>query len=283
MSAIKPARRSVVLTTFLLILFLLYSIAPAWFLIVSSTKNLGDLYGTYGLWFGHDFSLWQNTTDLLAYNDHIYLRWIGNSILYSTVGAAGSTVMSLAAGYGLAKFEFRGRGVLFAAIIGASLLPGALLAMPLYLLFAKIGLVGTVWSVLIPYWVNPFGVYLGRVYADSAVPKEIIEAARIDGAGEFRIFTRIALKLLTTGGITIFMLDFIGIWNNFFLPLFMLTGEKSFPVTLGLYAWNAQVLSASDMTPFVITGSLLSIIPLAIFMYSLQKYWRGGILLGSNR
>jgi len=79
----------------------------------------------------------------------------------------------------------------------------------------------------------------------------------------------------------VFMLDFIGIWNNFYLPLFMLNGEKTYPVTLGLYAWNAQVLSSSDMTPLVITGSLLSIIPLALFMFSLQKYWRSGILMGS--
>ncbi|AWS43603.1 carbohydrate ABC transporter permease [Streptosporangium sp. 'caverna'] len=275
-------RRSVTLTTLLLVLFLLYSIAPAWFLLVSATKSTGDMYGTFGLWFA-DFHLWDNLREVLTYKDGLFLRWTWNSIVYSGVGAAGATIISVAAGYGLAKFDFRGRGALFAATIGASLLPGALLALPLYLLFSKIGLVGSVWSVLIPYFVNPFGVYLGRVYADSAVPTALLEAARIDGAGELRIFTRIGLRLMTTGAVTIFMLDFIGIWNNFFLPLFMLTGEDTFPVTLGLYAWNAQVLSARDMTSLVITGSLLSIIPLALFMFSLQKYWRSGILMGSLR
>jgi multiple sugar transport system permease protein len=170
---------------------------------------------------------------------------------------------------------------LFAVTIGCSLLPGALLALPLYLLFSKIGLVGSIWSLLIPYWVNPFCVYLGRVYADSSVPDELLEAARLDGASETRIFGSISMRLMMTGAVTIFILDFIAIWNNFFLPLFMLSGQNSFPVVLGLYSWNEQVLQSQDMTNLVITGSLLSVIPLAVFMISLQRYWRSGILVGS--
>jgi multiple sugar transport system permease protein len=222
-----------------------------------------------------------NLREIWAYHDHLFVRWIGNSILYSGVGALGSTLISVAAGYGLAKFDFRGRGAIFGTIVGASLLPGTLLALPLYLLFAQIGLTNTVWSVLIPYFVNPFGVYLGKVYADSSVPAELLEAARIDGAGELRTFWSISLKLMTTGAITIFMLDFVGIWNNFFLPLFMLNGERSFPVTLGLFAWEKQSQSGINMNTLVLTGSLLSIIPLAVFMFALQKYWRSGVLVGS--
>lgn len=265
----------------LMALFLLYSLAPVWWLFVSSTKDLSDLYQTFGLWFAH-WNLGSNVKDTLSYDNHIFLRWVWNSILYSTLGAAGATLISVAAGYGLAKFRFRGRGVLFAITVGSSLLPGALLAMPLYLLFSGIGLVGTMWSVLIPYFINPFSVYLGRVYAEGSVPDELLEAARLDGAGEARIFARISLRLMTTGAVTIFILNFIAIWNNFFLPLFMLNGERSFPVILGLYNWNEQVLqSPTDMTNLVITGSLLSVIPLAVFMISLQRYWRSGILLGS--
>jgi multiple sugar transport system permease protein len=135
--------------------------------------------------------------------------------------------------------------------------------------------------VLIPYFINPFGVYLGKVYADTSVPTELMEAARIDGATETRIFFSIALRLMRTGGITIFMLDFVSIWNNFFLPLFMLNGERSFPVTLGLFSWVQQAQTSRDMNTLVLTGSLLSIIPLAVFMFALQKYWRSGILMGS--
>lgn len=273
-------RRPLWLPLLLMVLFLVYSIAPVWWLFVSSSKNLSDLYQTNGLWFAH-FNLGANISQTLDYNNHIFVRWVWNSILYSTLGAAGATVISVAAGYGLAKFRFRGRGALFAVTIGSSLLPGALLAMPLYLLFSKIGLVGSIWSLLIPYFVNPFCVYLGRVYADGSVPDELLEAARLDGAGEFRIFTQISWRLMATGAVTIFILDFIAIWNNFFLPLFMLGGERSFPVILGLYSWNEQVLQSQDMTNLVITGSLLSIIPLAVFMISLQRYWRSGVLLGS--
>ncbi|MEU6904148.1 carbohydrate ABC transporter permease [Streptomyces coeruleorubidus] len=277
---VRPTRGAVALTTGLLIVFLLYSLAPTWFLLVAATKNQTDLYSTFGLWFSANH-LAENLQAVFSYHDGVFVRWIGNSLLYSTLGAAGSTLISLAAGYGLAKYEFRGRGALFALVVGASLLPSTLLAFPLYLVFAEIGLTNTIWAVLIPYFINPFGVYLGKVYADSSVPTELMEAARIDGASELRIFASVALRLMRTGGITIFMLDFINIWNNFFLPLFMLNGERTFPVTLGLFSWQQQAQSARDMNTLVLTGSLLSIIPLAIFMFSLQKYWRSGILMGS--
>jgi multiple sugar transport system permease protein len=279
---VRVSRRSVVLTLALMTVFLLYSLLPVWWLLVSSTKNLSDLYNTFGLSFAR-WNLPENLDRTLSYHDHVFLRWVWNSVLYSGLGAAGATLVSVAAGYGLAKFRFAGRGALFAVTIGSSLLPGALLALPLYLLFSRIGLVGSIWSLLIPYFVNPFCVYLGRVYAESSIPDELLEAARIDGAGELRIFTSISLRLMTTGAVTIFMLDFIAIWNNFFLPLFMLNGERSFPVILGLYDWNRQVLQSQDMTNLVITGSLLSVIPLALFMISLQRYWRSGVLMGSLR
>ncbi|TQE14780.1 carbohydrate ABC transporter permease [Streptomyces ipomoeae] len=276
----RPTRRAMVLTTGLLVVFLVYSLAPTWFLIVSATKDQTDLYSTFGLWFSNNHVV-DNLEAISDYHDGVFFRWIGNSVLYSGLGAAGSTIVSLAAGYGLAKFDFRGRGAVFAVIVGASLLPSTLLAFPLYLVFAEMGITNTIWSVLIPYFINPFGVYLGKVYADSSVPTELMEAARIDGASEVRVFFSIALRLMRTGGITIFMLDFINIWNNFFLPLFMLNGERTFPVTLGLYSWLQQAQTARDMNTLVLTGSLLSIIPLAIFMFALQKYWRSGILMGS--
>ncbi|MEU0811627.1 carbohydrate ABC transporter permease [Streptomyces sp. NPDC005970] len=277
---VRPTRRAVVLTTGLLVLFLIYSLAPTWFLIVSATKSQTDLYSTFGLWFSSNH-LGDNLQDIWTYHDGVFARWVGNSVLYSSLGAAGSTLVSLAAGYGLSKFEFRGRGALFATIVGASLLPSTLLAFPLYLVFSEIGLTNSIWSLLIPYFINPFGVYLGKVYADSSVPTELMEAARLDGAGDLRVFWSVALPLMRTGGITIFMLDFIGIWNNFFLPLFMLNGERTFPVTLGLYSWLQQAQTARDMNTLVLTGSLLSIVPLAIFMFTLQRYWRSGILMGS--
>lgn len=225
---VRPTRRAVALTTGLLIVFLLYSLAPTWFLLVASTKNQTDLYSTFGLWFSSNH-LADNFQAIWDYHDGVFGRWIFNSVLYSTVGAAGSTLISLAAGYGLAKFDFRGRGPLFGVIVGASLLPSTLLAFPLYLVFAEIGLTNTIWAVLIPYFINPFGVYLGKVYADTSVPTELMEAARIDGASETRIFFSVALRLMRTGGITIFMLDFVNIWNNFFLPCSCSTASAPSP------------------------------------------------------
>nr|WP_243876612.1 carbohydrate ABC transporter permease [Streptomyces sp. 846.5] len=279
-AAVRASRRSVGVTLALMVVFLVYSTAPVWWLMVSSTKSLADLYGTFGLSFAH-WNLGDNLSRTFGYDHHIFLRWLLNSVLYAAVGSFGATLVSVAAGYGLAKFRFPGRGAMFAVTVGSSLLPSALLALPLYLLFSKIGLVGSVWSLFIPYFINPFCVYLARVYAEGSIPDELLEAARIDGAGELRIFRSISLKLMTTGAVTIFMLDFIAIWNNFFLPLFMLNGEKTYPVTLGLYEWNLGVLQSQDMTSLVITGSLVSVVPLAVFIISMQRFWRSGILVGS--
>ncbi|MDX6314333.1 MAG: multiple sugar transport system permease protein, partial [Streptomyces sp.] len=129
---VRVSRRSVVLTLALMTVFLLYSLLPVWWLLVSSTKNLSDLYNTFGFSFAR-WNLPENLDRTLSYHDHVFLRWVWNSVLYSGLGAAGATLVSVAAGYGLAKFRFAGRGALFAVTIGSSLLPGALLALPLYL------------------------------------------------------------------------------------------------------------------------------------------------------
>ena len=115
------------------------------------------------------------------------------------------------------------------------------------------------------------------------VDPQLYDAARVDGASEVQTFLRVALPLAKPVVALVFFFSFVADWNNFFLPLFMLNGEKSFPVILGLYDWNLQVTQSQDMTNLVITGSLLSIVPLALFVVSLQRYWRNGVLVGSSR
>ncbi|MFD5316356.1 carbohydrate ABC transporter permease [Streptomyces sp. NPDC127098] len=259
----------------------LYSVAPVWWLVVSATKDQRDLLYTNGLWFG-DFNLFRNIEQVFTYNDGIYLRWLLNSLMYASVGGLVSTLVALAAGYSLSRFQFPGRGLLLGAVIGSFLIPYAMLTMPLYLLFSRIGLVDTVWAVLIPSFISPFAVYLAKVYTDGAVPEEIIEAARIDGAGELRIFFQIVVRLMSTGGATVFLLSFVQVWNQFFLPLTMLRGEEKWSLNLGLYFWNSKRDEAGvDLTALVLTGALLSVIPLVVFMVSMQRYWRTGVTLGA--
>ncbi|MER7503970.1 carbohydrate ABC transporter permease [Nonomuraea pusilla] len=257
-----------------------YFLLPVWWLIVSATKSKGDLFGTKGFWFGSELHLTDNVAKVFTHSGGAFPRWVLNSLLYSAGGAVAATLIAAMAGYSLAKYPFRGREGLFAVIIGAVLIPPPLLALPLYLLASATGVVNTYWSVLIPSIVTPFGVYLARVYATSSVPDELIDAARIDGAGDMRIFFTVALRLMSPALVTIFLFQFVGIWNNFFLPLMMLADDKLWPLTLGLYFWNSQ-LRDQPWYDLVVTGSLISVIPLVIAFIVLQRYWRSGLSAGS--
>ena len=264
-----------------LVLFALYSIGPAWWLVVSSTKTKEDLYTTDAMWFAN-FSLFDNLSSLFTYQDGIFGRWMWNSTLYAFAGSIGHTLVSLAAGYGLAMYSFRGKGTTMGFIIGSFLIPGALLTIPSYLLFVQMGLYDTIWAMIIPAFFSPFAVYLAKIYAEGAVPSELLEAARIDGAGEYRIFFQIAFRLMTTAGATIFLLHFVGSWNAFFGPMVFLRGADKWPVMLGLYSWLQRGTDSTvDLTGLVITGSLVATIPMVILMIAMQRYWRSGVAMGS--
>lgn len=269
-------------------LAVVYSAGPIWWLIVASTKGQSDLYAAKGfesLWFA-DFNLWNNLQQIFVYDDGYYLRWMLNTVFYAGVGSFVAMIISLAAGYGLARYEFWGKKAVFGAVVASFLLPSALLTIPLYLQFSSWGLVGSPWAVLIPSFISPFSVYLAKVYIEGAIPTELLEAARIDGAGELRIFFQVVMRLMTTGAATIFLLAFVGNWNAFFTPLTMLgaSGKENWPLALGLYAWSGKRTLAGetiDGTSMLILGSLLAIIPLAIFMIAMQRYWKTGVTLGA--
>jgi len=265
----------------LLFLFTIYFLVPYFWLIVSSTKNAGDLFGTFGLWFAPNFNLFSNLQQLFTYQDGIFVSWLLNTLLYAGVGAAVGTWLSSMAGYALAKYVFRGRNLLFSLVLGALLIPTTALALPLYLMFSAVGLTNTYWAVLLPSLVSPFGVYLSRIYAAAGVPDELLEAARVDGANEFQTYT-IALHLMIPALVTIFLFQFVAIWNNYFLPLVMLSDEKLFPVTVGLETWNVTTAGSSKfLYGLIITGALISTIPLLAGCVVLQRFWRGGLGAGS--
>jgi len=256
-----------------------YFLVPIWWLFVASTKDRSQFTTTNPLWFG-DFNLFENVVNLATYRDGVFFRWMLNSILYAGAGALLATLFSTMAGYAIAKYAFRGREAAFNIILGGVLVPATALALPLFLLFSQIGATNTFWSVFLPSLVSPFGVYLARIYASSSVPDEIIEAARIDGAGEVRTFFTVATRLMAPAMVTIFLFQFVSIWNNFFLPLIMLRDESLFPVTMGLYVWNTQVSQIPEIRAYVIVGALLSIIPLIIAFLGLQRFWRNGLGAG---
>jgi multiple sugar transport system permease protein len=275
-------RRSPLLTMFML-LYLVYTLVPLAWLIISATKTQDDLFSSPGLWFGDSFAFFSNIKDTLTYNDGIYLRWLGNTLLYVVVGAGGATLLATAAGYGLAKYRFPGRRAVFAVVIGAVAVPGTALAVPTFLMFSNMGLTNTVWAIIIPSLISPFGLYLMWVYAGEAVPQELLEAARIDGAGEVRIFFTVALRLLAPGVVTVLLFAVVSTWNNYFLPLIMLSEPKLYPLTVGLTQWSGQATGANAQPVYnlVITGSLLTIVPLVFFFIFLQRFWQSGLTAGS--
>ncbi|MFD4399489.1 carbohydrate ABC transporter permease [Kitasatospora sp. NPDC058478] len=266
-----------VLGTAVLFVLSAYFLLPAWWLLVASTKSSSDLFGSGGFWFS-TLHLGDNLHDLATANNGLYFRWLLNTVLYAGVGAAAATLLAAMAGYALTKYRFRGREAVFNTILAAVLVPAPLLALPVYLLLSKAHLVNTVWAVLLPSMVSPFGVYLSRIYAAASVPDEILEAARMDGAGEFRIFFTVVLRIFSPALVTIFLFQFTTIWNNFFLPLVTLSDQKLWPVNLGLYYWNGL----RDHTPYnlVVTGSLVSVVPLVVAFLLLQRFWRTDLTAG---
>jgi len=257
-----------------------YFVVPVYWLMVAATKSTADLTATNGLWFAH-FSLWRNLRDLFHYDGSLFSRWLLNSLIYAGLGALGGTLISAMAGYGLAKFRFPGREAVFALILGGVLIPATLLALPLFLLESKLGLTNTYWGVLLPSLISPFGVYLARVYATISVPDELLEAGRIEGAGEFRIFTSIVLRIMSPALVTIFLFQFVAIWNNFFLPLVVLNDRSLWPVTLGLYAWEGRAVLFPDVVRIVLAGSLVATVPLVVVFFSMQRYLRSGLSAGA--
>jgi multiple sugar transport system permease protein len=264
----------------LLALAAVYFLVPVYWLVLAATKDTTGLFGSNGFWFADPHPI-RYLRMVLAYDNGIYSRWILNSILYAGVGATAATLLSSAAGYALAKFSFPGREAVFNVVLAGVLIPATALALPLYLLFNKIGLTNSYAAVLIPCMVSPFGVYLCRIYATAAVPDGLLEAARIDGAGELSIFARIVLRVMTPALVTVFLFQFVGIWNNFFLPLVMLSDQKLYPVTLGLTSWHGYTDRAPILYQLTVGGALLSVIPLMILMVVLQRYWRSGLTQGS--
>jgi multiple sugar transport system permease protein len=267
----------------LMTVMLAYALLPLFWLVVNSAKTQRALFTTFGLWFGGKFALWDNIRQALTYDNGIFLTWLENTLLYVVAGAGGATILATLAGYGMAKYDFPGKRAVFAVVLGAVAVPGTALAVPTFLLFSRLHLTDTPWSVILPSMVSPFGLYLIWVYAQDAIPAELLEAARIDGAGEFRTFFTVSLRLLAPGMATVLLFTVVATWNNYFLPLIMLSNPRWYPLTVGLNDWNAQSITAGGQAIFnlVITGSLLTVIPIMAAFLFLQRYWQSGLAAGS--
>ncbi|MFI2549404.1 carbohydrate ABC transporter permease [Streptomyces rochei] len=272
-------RRTALVPTLTLALGALYCLLPVVWVVVAATKSGSELFSTFTFLPGTGFT--DNVGDLSAYRDGVYWRWMANSALYAGLGALLSTAVSAVSGYALATYRFRGREALFNVLLAGVLMPPVILAVPQYLLLAEAGMADSYLSVLLPQVLSPYGVYLARIYAAAAVPADVVEAGRMDGAGEWRIFTRVALPMMVPGLVTVFLFQFVAVWNNFLLPYIMLSDDEKFPITLGLHTLLEQGANTPALYTLVITGAFLAVLPLVALFLVVQRFWSLDLLSGA--
>jgi len=278
-------RGTITLLTLLAFLFAIFTLIPIAWLLINSTKTQANIFETFGFWFARPFNFFHTFSLLFQNVDGYgsYIQWLGNTALYAVLGGVGATALSAFAGYGLARFNFRGSRVAFYVIIAGLLVPITALTIPLYLTYAKAHLINSIWGMVLPSMISPIGVYLMRTYADISVPRDLIDAARIDGAGELRIFFRVALPLMVPGLLTVLLISIVAVWNNYFLPLLIFNINTKYPLTVGLGLWSDRAVNSgnAELYPLLVMGGLVTIVPLIALFLILQRYWRGGMLLGS--
>jgi multiple sugar transport system permease protein len=272
------------LSMILLIVMAMYFLLPLYWLIVSSTKSTTELFTTPILQFPGHLNVWQNLKQLNTYQGGVYWRWFLNSMIYAGVSSILGTLISAAAGYAISRYTFRFQGVILRTIVAGLAIPLAALTIPIFLVLRDLGLINTYAGVILPMMINPFGAYFMSVYIRDAMPGELLDSGRVDGAGEFRIFWRIAVPIIRPGLVTLFLIIFIAVWNNFFLPLVIINNPNLFPITLGLNLLISNLHTAGAGTPMyemIMLGSVISVLPMIILFPWLRRYITTGISLGS--
>lgn len=262
----------------------IYVLAPIYWLIVASSKNSSQLFSSSTFLPASHLSWAANFRLMFTVDGGYFKYWLVNSVIYALLTAALATAVSTLCGYGLAKYRFRARPLVFGLVVGSLLVPSTALVVPLFLLEHDVGLINSYQGVILPLLVYPFGVYLMSLFAADAVPDSLIDAARVDGAGELRAFWKVSRPLLMPGMVTLFLLAFVGTWNNYFLPLVLLGSSTRFPLTVGLSAWASELNQAGagqPLYPEVILGSLVSVLPMLIMFPFLQKYIARGLTFGA--
>lgn len=201
------------------------------------------------------------------------LDWIGNSLFIAVVGVAITVFVNLLCGYTFAKFRFPGRNILFFAILGALMIPIQVILVPEFLITAWLGLLNTPWGVILPRAAEAFGIFMVRQFMVS-IPDELIEAARLDGAGEFRIFLRVVLPLSRPVIAVLTIFTFMWRWNDFSWPLVVLTNQPSFTLPLGLNLLRGEVNPEWGQ---VMALALLSLVPMLLIFLAFQRHLVQGI------
>ena len=274
--------------------FAVFFVIPlAWLLLAptKSTTQLNGLNGEQPFSFGSFEQLAENWNNLVGFQGGIIWTWLGNSVLYSVAALIITIVVTIPAGYALAMTNFRLRRVLLISTLMVMLIPNTALVLPIFLELTVVRLVGTPLAVILPFSFFPFGVYLAYIYFSTTMSRDLLDAARIDGAGEFRVFWRIAMPLATPVIALVGFFNFVNNWNNYFLPFVMEPGSRKMPVQVGLAELisNVPVFNPTTVASITISlpqlafATLISVAPvLVIFLFS-QRFLVTGLTAGATK
>ncbi|TPQ18986.1 carbohydrate ABC transporter permease [Streptomyces sporangiiformans] len=278
------------LTGSVLLVFLVFFVLPVLWLVLAATKTDQQLVHGSPLSFGSWHTLRANWDALTAFQDNAVLQWLGNSTLYALISLVITLCVAIPAGYALAMTEFRGRHALLVSTLVVMLMPTATLVVPLFLEINAVQLIGTMWSIILPYSFYPFGVYLTYIYFTTAVPKDLLAAARMDGCSEFGVFRHIALPLATPVIALVGFFSFVANWTNYFLPYVMLPESGQMPIQVGVGtllsnvpSFNPAVGTLAIERPQLALATLVAITPVLIVFLFAQRFLVSGMLAGATK
>jgi len=225
--------------------------------------------------------LWPSRPTLANYRElfaHAGMgRYLANSVLLALAATALSLLFNVMAGYAFAKLRFRGRDRLFRLMLGALVIPGQVAMVPLFLLLKHMGLVNTYGGIIVPALASIFGIFLVRQYALS-IPDDLLEAARIDGASEWRIFGSVVVPLLKPIIVTLAVFTLLGTWNDFMWPLIVLSDQDLYTLPVALASLSREHVQDNEM---MMAGAVLTTMPVLVVFLALQRYYMQGLMLGA--
>jgi len=289
---IRPSRSLPFLVVGVLLAFLLvFFVLPVIWLLLAPSKTAGEVVRDNPLSFGSFHRIGTAWRHLFAFQDGAMTRWLLNSAIYSGGSLVLTLAVSVPAGYALALTRFRGRKTLLVITLVTMIMPQATLVLPIFLELNRFHLIGTIWSLILPFSFFPFGVYLVYIYFGSSLPKDLLSAARIDGCTEWQLFSRIALPLAKPVVGLVGFFSFVGNWNNFFLPYLVLPNSEQFPVQVGL---NQLLTSTPSFNPVAGAGLnitipelalaiIIAILPVLVLFVFSQRTLVSGMLAGSSK
>ncbi len=255
-----------------------FALAPFFFLVLSSLRPGAQMVQN-GLTLDLDLRTMslEGYRILMNYNEGLYFLWYKNSLVISLVQTMTSIVLSAMVGYGLAVYDFRGRNVVFTVVLAVMMIPVEILILPLFKLTIFLKVIDTKAGVILPFAVSPFAVFFFRQYS-LGVPKDLIDSGRIDGCNEFGIFFRIVSPVLMPAFGAIAILQAMGSWNAFLWPLIALRSNENLTLPIGLLSLLTPYGNNYDV---LLSGSVMSIVPIIIVFLLNQKAFIAGLTVGS--